>query len=73
VVSKFSPAYARTFKKRRESLGDTWYSDGVYIVTVLAENGGTCGVPWIRVVMSSMFLFKSARTSGLRCVSSRSS
>jgi putative transposase len=32
--SKFGPAYARTIKKRRGSLGDTWYMDEVYIVTV---------------------------------------
>jgi len=32
--NKFGPAYARTIKKRRGSLGDTWYMDEVYIVTV---------------------------------------
>jgi len=31
---KFGPAYARSIKKRRGSLGDTWYMDEVYIVTV---------------------------------------
>ncbi len=31
---KFGPAYARTIKKRRGSLGDTWYWDEVTIVTV---------------------------------------
>ncbi len=32
--NKFGPAYARMIKKRRGSLGDTWYMDEVYIVTV---------------------------------------
>jgi putative transposase len=35
--NKFGPAYARTIKKRRGSLGDTWYMDEVYIVTVRGE------------------------------------
>ena len=34
---KFGPAYARIIKKRRGSLGDTWYMDEVYIVTVRGE------------------------------------
>jgi len=35
--NKFGPAYARSIKKRRGSLGDTWYMDEVYIVTVRGE------------------------------------
>ncbi len=35
--NKFGPAYARMIKKRRGSLGDTWYMDEVYIVTVRGE------------------------------------
>ena len=35
--SKFRPAYAQIIKKRRGSLGDTWYMDEVYIVTVRGE------------------------------------
>ncbi len=35
--NKFGPAYARSIKKRRDSLGDTWYMDEVYIVTVRGE------------------------------------
>ena len=35
--NKSGPAYARTIKKRRGSLGDTWYMDEVYIVTVRGE------------------------------------
>ena len=34
---KFGPAYARSIKKRRGLLGDTWYMDEVYIVTVRVE------------------------------------
>ena len=32
--NKFGPVYAGSIKKRRGSLGDTWYMDEVYIVTV---------------------------------------
>jgi putative transposase len=35
--NNFSPAYARTIKKRRGSLGDTWYMDEVNIVMVRGE------------------------------------
>ena len=35
--NKFGPACARSIKKRRGSLGDTWYMDEVYIVTVRGE------------------------------------
>jgi putative transposase len=35
--NKFGPAYARMIKKRRGTLGDTWYMDEVYIVTVRGE------------------------------------
>jgi putative transposase len=35
--SKFGPTYARTIVKRRGKLGDTWYLDDVYIVTVRGE------------------------------------
>ena len=35
--SKFGPTYARTIRKRRGTLGDTWYLDEVYIVTVRGE------------------------------------
>ena len=35
--NKFGPAYARLIKKRRGTLGDTWYMDEVYIVTVRGE------------------------------------
>ncbi len=35
--NKFGPAYARSIKKCRGSLGDTWYMDEVYIVTVRGE------------------------------------
>jgi putative transposase len=35
--NKFGPAYARRVKKHRGSLGDTWYMDEVYIVTVSGE------------------------------------
>jgi len=35
--NKFGPTYARIIKKRRGSLGDTWYMDEVYIVTVRGE------------------------------------
>ncbi len=35
--NKFGPAFARTIKKQRGSLGDTWYMDEVYIVTVRGE------------------------------------
>jgi putative transposase len=35
--NKFGPAYARSIKKRRGPLGDTWYMDEVYIVTVRGE------------------------------------
>ena len=34
---KFGPTYARKIKKCRGSLGDTWYMDEVYIVTVRGE------------------------------------
>ena len=34
---KFGPTYARKIKKYRGSLGDTWYMDEVYIVTVRGE------------------------------------
>ena len=34
---KFGPAYARSIKKRRGPLGDTWFMDEVYIVTVRGE------------------------------------
>jgi putative transposase len=33
----FGPVYARTIKRRRGRLGDTWYLDEVYIVTVRGE------------------------------------
>ncbi len=32
--NKFGPEYARSIKKRRGPLGDTWYMDEVYIVTI---------------------------------------
>ena len=51
--NKFGPAYARSIKQRRGSLGDTWYLDEVYIVTV-PGNGDTCGVLWIRMRMFSI-------------------
>ncbi len=35
--NNFGPAYARTIKKRRGSLGDTWYMDEVNIVMVRGE------------------------------------
>ncbi len=35
--NKFVPVYARSIKKCRGSLGDTWYLDEVYIVTVRGE------------------------------------
>ena len=35
--NKFGPAYARTIKKRRGSLGDTWYMDEVNTVMVRDE------------------------------------
>ena len=35
--NKFGPTYARIIKKRRGTLGDTWYMDEVYIVTVRGE------------------------------------
>ena len=35
--NKFGPAYARTIKQHRGSLGDTWYMDEVYIMTVRGE------------------------------------
>ena len=35
--NKFGPVYARSIKKRRGPLGDTWYLDEVYIVTVRGE------------------------------------
>ena len=35
--NKFGPAYARKLKKRRGSLGDTWYMDEVNIVMVRGE------------------------------------
>jgi len=35
--NKFGPAYARTIKKHRVSLGDTWYMDEVYIVMIRGE------------------------------------
>ena len=35
--NKFGLAYTRMIKKRRGSLGDTWYMDEVYIVTVRDE------------------------------------
>jgi len=35
--SKFGSTYARTIKKHRGTLGDTWYLDEVYIVTVRGE------------------------------------
>ena len=35
--NKFGPAYARSIRKRRGSLGDTWYTDEVYIMTVSGE------------------------------------
>ncbi len=35
--NKFGLAYARTIKKRRSSLGDTWYMDEVNIVMVRGE------------------------------------
>jgi putative transposase len=34
---KFGPVYARSIKKRRGPLGDTWFMDEVYIVTVRGE------------------------------------
>ena len=34
---KFGPAYARKIKKYRGALGDTWYMDEVYIVTIRGE------------------------------------
>ena len=35
--NKFGPVYARSIKKRRGPLGDTWYLDEVYIVTIRGE------------------------------------
>ncbi len=35
--NKFGPDYARSIKKRRGTLGDTWYMDEVYIVIVRGE------------------------------------
>ncbi|MCP5016339.1 MAG: IS6 family transposase [Ketobacter sp.] len=35
--NKFGPEYARSIKKRRGPLGDTWYMDEVYIVTIGGE------------------------------------
>ena len=35
--NKFGPVYARSIKKRRGPLGDTWFMDEVYIVTVRGE------------------------------------
>ncbi len=37
LVQHNGPAYARSIKKRRGTLGDTWYMDEVYIVTVRGE------------------------------------
>lgn len=34
---KFGRAYARIIRKRRGTLGDTWYMDEVYIVTIRGE------------------------------------
>ncbi len=34
---KFGSTYARSIKKRRGTLGDTWHMDEVYIVTVRGE------------------------------------
>jgi putative transposase len=40
--SKFGPTYARTIKKRRGTLGDTWYLGEVNIVMVRGGSD-TCG------------------------------
>jgi len=37
LCNRFGPVHARTVKKCRGSLGDTWYLDEVYIVTVRGE------------------------------------
>jgi len=34
---KFGPEYARSIKKRRGQLGDTWFMDEVFMVTVRGE------------------------------------
>ena len=39
--NQFGPAYARSIKRRRGSLGDKWYMDEVYIVTVRVTWLGT--------------------------------
>jgi putative transposase len=81
---KFGPTYARKVKKYRRSLGDTWYLDEVYIVTVSGERRYL----WRAVDQESLphersecfgygnvldILVQSAWTSGLRCVFSRNS
>ena len=35
--NKFGQEYARSIKKHRDSLGDTWYMNEVYIVTIGGE------------------------------------
>jgi putative transposase len=48
--NKFGPTYARMIKRPRGSLGDTWYMDEVYIVTVRGE----CRYLWRAVDQESL-------------------
>ena len=45
---RFGPQYARTLRKRRGRMGDTWHLDELFITIQVA--GSTCGAPWTRMV-----------------------
>ncbi len=78
----FGPVYARTIKRHRGWLGDTWYLDEVYIVTVRGERRYLWravdqeSLPMSKVsalgtAMFSISWCRSVRIKGLRSAFSR--
>lgn len=51
---KFGPNYARRLKKKQGRLGDTWYAGRIFSSDLTASSS-IFGLPWIRMVMSSIF------------------
>ncbi len=70
--NKFGPAYARAIKKRRGTLGDTWYMDEVYIVTVQVTRPGTT-FPGRSQPGSQSFSRRSASSSGCQLSATKNS
>jgi hypothetical protein len=58
---KFGPDYSRRLKKKQGRLGDTWYLDELFVR--INASSSIFGVPWIRMVMSSIFCCSLAAIS----------